>query len=81
MKGEKYGTSTQASDDGIVRRRRHAISFLGDGRQGYRHTSIIFPLQQWLRDHTSMLHYTYIVFGVTGSRIILRDAVLTTEDH
>jgi len=45
-------------------------------------THFEFPLQQWSRDRTSILHYTYSVFLLMiGSRIILRDAVLTTEVH
>jgi len=56
---EKYCTAGQATDDNMA----HAHCLLDT--YGYKYTLIIFntyffPLQQWLNERASMLHYTYI---------------------
>jgi hypothetical protein len=59
---EKYGTAGQATDGNIIRRMRFAcwITKATDTHSECV-TFIAFPLQQWLRERTSLLRYTYTV--------------------
>jgi len=56
---EKYCTGRQATDDSIIRHKRTACWVNKDT-----HTECVtiftFPLQQWLLECTSLLHYTYV---------------------
>jgi hypothetical protein len=58
---ERYGTARQATDDNIIRRMRFACykTKATDTHSKYV-IFIAFPLQQWLSERASMLHYTYI---------------------
>jgi hypothetical protein len=58
----KYGTAGQATDGNIIRRMGIAcwIPKATDTHSQYV-ILIDFPLQQWLGERASMLHYTYIV--------------------
>jgi hypothetical protein len=58
-------------DDNMV----HAHCLLDT--QGYKYTLIIcntyfFPLQKWLHEHASMLHYAYIGYLVNSLLFLLR---------
>ena len=59
---DKYCRSRLATDDNKIRRMRIAcwIPKATNTHSEYV-TIIVFPLQQWLHESTSMLHYTYIV--------------------
>jgi hypothetical protein len=61
MMWKKYGTARQATDNNITRRMRFAcrITKATDTHSEYV-TLITFPRQQWLRERTSILRYTYI---------------------
>jgi hypothetical protein len=59
---QKYGTAGQAIDDNIIRRMRFAgwVTKATDTHSEYV-ILIAFTLQQWSRERTSLLRYTYIV--------------------
>ena len=58
---EKFNTAGQATDDNIIRRMRIACWM---PKATNTHSEcvilIVFPLQQWLDESASLLHYTYI---------------------
>jgi hypothetical protein len=58
---EKYGRARQTTDGNIIRRMHFAcwITKATDIHSEYV-ILIAFPLQQWLRERASILHYTYI---------------------
>jgi len=59
---EKYGTVRQATDGNRIQHKRFesCITKATDTHSEYI-TLIAFPQQQWLRDSTSILGYTYTV--------------------
>jgi hypothetical protein len=69
-KVEKYGKARQARDDNKVWRMRIAcwIAKVTDTQLEYA-TLIAFPLQQWLRERASFVHYMYIPSFIVSSRI------------
>jgi hypothetical protein len=73
---EKYCTARQATDDNIIRRMRFAcrITKATDTHSEY---LILIALlrQQWLRERTSVLRYTYVACLI----IYIRECLLTTS--
>ena len=65
---EKYYRAGQVTDDNTA----HAHYVLST--YSYAHTQnitlIAFPLQQWLHEHISLLHYTYIANLVSAKLLI-----------
>jgi hypothetical protein len=58
---EKYGTAGHATDDNIIWRMRIACWIPKAKHKHSEYVTIIaFPLQQWLQERASVLHYTYI---------------------
>jgi hypothetical protein len=64
--GKKCGRARQATDNNIIWRMRFAcwITKATDTHSQYI-MLIAFPRQQWLRESTPMLRYTYIACLVT----------------
>jgi len=58
---KKYSRSGRATDDNMIRRRRFAHR-ITKATESNSECVILnaFPLQQWLRERASMLHYRYI---------------------
>ena len=58
---KNYGRTSQATDGNIIRRLRIAFCITKSTDTLSEYTILItFPLQQWLRERTSVLRYTYI---------------------
>jgi hypothetical protein len=54
---EKYCRAWQATDHNMMR--GHCMLDTWDYKHSEYVILIVFPLQQWLREHVSMLHYMY----------------------
>jgi len=64
----KCGRTGQATEDNIVRRMRSAFwAPKATNTQSEYVIPVAFPLQQWLKERSSMLRYTYIAHIVVIS--------------
>jgi len=80
---EKYGRARQATDDNIIRRMRIACRIPETTNTQTQYViNITVPLQQWLYERASILHYTYIVclFQYTSSYSPYLNAVCSIFD-
>ena len=75
---ETYGRARKATDENIMWRMRFACCIMDatDTHSAYV-ILIAFPWQQWLRDRTSMLRYTYIACLVITEKVSVYWAVGT----
>ena len=55
---DNYGTTGQNTEDNITQRMHFACWMTKDTET--QSEFVIFPLQQWFRQHAAMLRYTYI---------------------
>ena len=61
---EKYGTARLATDDNVRRMRFTCWITKATKTQSAYEYLLLFPGQYWLREHVSMLRYTYSTFPV-----------------
>jgi hypothetical protein len=71
---EKYSRARQATDDNMA----HAHCYKATNTHSQYVKLTAFPLQQWLHEFASVLHYTYIVSLIFMHHVLssLRPAIL-----
>jgi hypothetical protein len=70
---EKYGSAEQTTDDNMIWRMRF-LSLLSKATEEHSEYVIIISIrrQQWLRERTSVLRYTYTASATFLNKIVLR---------